>query len=63
MTILGKPACTRDSESKTRVQEEKERKIRQIDKLRQNLLLQDTTKKTCPQTQHRNREIREIQAH
>ena len=38
-TIQGKPACTRDCESKTRVQEEKEIKRRKTDKLRQNLLL------------------------
>ena len=38
-TIQGKPACTRDCESKTCVQEEKEIKRRQTDKLRQNLLL------------------------
>ena len=62
-TIPGKPTCTRDCESKTGVQEEKERKIRKIDNLRQNLLLQDTTEKTCPQNQHRNGEIRSIQAH
>ena len=37
--IAGKPMCTRDCEGKTCVQEEKETKIRQIDKLRQNLLL------------------------
>ena len=61
VTIPGKLARTRDCESKPYVREEKERKIRQTDKLRQNSLLKDTTGKTCPKTRHRNKEIRAIQ--
>ena len=57
MIVQGKPACIRDCESKTYVQEEKERKIGQKDKLRK-ILLQDPTGKTCPQTRHRNKEIK-----
>ena len=47
-TVQGEPTCICDCECKTRVQEEKGRKIRKIDKIRQNLLLQDPTGKTCP---------------
>ena len=46
--VQGKPTCIRDCECKTHVQEEKGRKIGQTDKIRQNLLLQDPTGKTCP---------------
>ena len=63
MDILVKTACTRGYEPKTRVYEEKEIKEGKTDKLRQTLLLSDTTRNTCPQTRLRNREIREIQEH
>ena len=57
-TVQGKLACIRDYECKTCVQEEKGRKIGHTDKLRQNLLLHNPIGKTCPHTQHRNKEIK-----
>ena len=61
--IAVKPAYICDCELKTRVQEERCIKIRQTDKLRQTSHQSDTTKKTCPQTGHRNKRKRAIQSH
>ena len=38
-------------------------KTRQTDMLRQTLLQSDSTRHTCPQTQHKNKREREIQIH
>ena len=61
--IEEKPACIRDCELKTRVQEKRCIKSRQTDKARQTSHRLDTTMHTCPHTRHKNKRERAIQIH
>ena len=74
MTVRSKPTCVHGNSSETRVymwlwvknlrtgRKVHKNKGKQT-KLRQTSHQSDTTKKTYPQTRHRNREIRAIQSH
>ena len=72
-TVRSKPTCIRRNRrgfhvyatvnQKPAYKKKRCIKPRQIDRLRQNSLESDSTRHTCPQTQHRNKRERVIQIH